>query len=366
MEGGTSGLSSLEIHASLEVMARYLLLPMVDSRRRQGARRNLAQAARAFAEVATPPPAEAVERTDESSGDDLAVTPWPAVARTLGEAMCQPQSRRALTTRILQQVGGAGHGQILLHHLLDADLHVRRKLLPHMQMFIRAFAQDPGTERGAVIPQLRPLLRASPGAIDNFLSGIPLSSADTPHAGIRGVMARGQGVAVPTIDSAAHRSPFAVAGDACVAAARMMLTAETDMEYGWSHCLTLSEAAWGFVDRGDDTGAIVAMSYVTGFVSALGFPGWPLAPAATTQATGIAAFRRALASASPEDAVGICLGGLEERDAAWGEVVSRASTMEDAHLVKYTYAALKSASRRPEAEAIFLAAATRLLAQWLA
>ena len=40
--------------------------------------------------------------------------------------------------------------------------------------------------------------------------------------------------------------------------------------------------------------------------------------------------------------------------------------MEDAHLVKYVYAALKSASRKPEAEAIFLAAATRLLARWLA
>ena len=154
MEGGTSGLSSLEIHAPLEVMARYLLLPLVDARRRESARRNLAKAARDFAAVATPPAAGVDETADRIGGDDWAVAPWPAVGRSLGEALGQPQSRRALATRIVQQVGGAGHGQILLHHLLDADLHVRRLLLPHMQMFIRAFCEEPSTEGGAVIPQL--------------------------------------------------------------------------------------------------------------------------------------------------------------------------------------------------------------------
>ena len=370
MEGGTAGLSSLEIHASLEVMTRYLLLPYVDSRRRPYARRNLAKAAWDFADVATPPASGADDIADRVSDEDLAVAPWPTVGRVLDEALCQPRSRNALTTRILEQVGGAGHGQILLHHVLDSDLHVRRKLLPHMQMFIRAFCEDPSTEGGAVIPQLRPLLRASPDAIDDFLSAIPRSTVDTPHTGIRGVMARGQGVEIAEIDSTAgrtSRTPFDAAGTACIAAARMMLTAETDLEYGWSHCLTLSEAAWGFVDHGEDAGAIVALSYVTGFVAALGFPGWPsLASAASTQTTGVAAFRQALASPSPEDAVAICLGA--ERSfamEAWGEIVSQASTLEDAHLVKYVYACLKCASRKPEAEPVFLASATRLLARWL-
>ena len=369
MEGGTSGLSSLEIHAPLEVMARYLLSPYVDSPRRRCARRNLAKAARDFADVATPP-ASADELTNRFGDEDLAVAPWQTVGHVLDEALCQPQSRNALTTRILQQVGGAGHGQILLHHVLDADPHVRAKLLPHVQMFVRAFCEDPSTEGGAVIPQLRPMLRASPDAIDEFLGGIPQSTADTPHTGIRGVMARGQGVEVAEIDSTAgrtSRTPFDAAGTACIAAARMMLTAETDMEYGWSHCLTLSEAAWGFVDRGEDAGAIVALSYVTGFVAALGFPGWPsLASAASTQTTGVAAFRQALASPSPEDAVAICLSAQETfAMEAWGEIISQASTLEDAHLVKYVYACLKCASRKPEAEPIFLAAATRLLARWL-
>ena len=368
MEGGTTGLSSLEIHAALEVMARYLLLPYVDSRRRPYARRNLAKAARDFAEVATPPPVSNVADgiTNRFGDEDLEVAPWPTVGRVLDGALCQPRSRNALTTRILRQVGGAGHGQILLHHVLDADLHMRAKLLTHMQMFFRAFCEDPSTEGGAVIPQLRPMLRANPDAIDDFLSAIPRSTAETPHTGIRGVMARGQGVEIAEIDSAASRTSFDAAGTACIAAARMMLTAETDMEYGWSHCLTLSEAAWGFVDRGEDAGAIVALSYVTGFVAALGFPGWPsLAPSAA-QTTGIAVLRQALASPSPEDAVAICLGAGETfAMEAWGEVVSQASTLEDAHLVKYVYACLKCASRKPEAEPVFLAAATRLLARWL-
>ena len=368
MEGGTSGLSSLEIHAPLEVMARYQLLPLVDAERRAAARRNLAKAAWDFAEVAVPPVSEADECADEIGGEDLAVASWSAVAGSLGEAMFQPHSRGALAERICEQVGGAGHGQILLHHMLDADLHVQRKLLPHMQMFVRAFRDDSSTEGGAVIPQLRPLLQASSDAIDEFLSGIPRSTMETPHTGIRGVMARGQAVEVAEVGSASHRTPFEAAGTACVGAARMMLTAETDMEYGWSHCLTLSDAAWGFVGRGNDAGAIVALSYVTGFVSALGFPGWPApAPSASTQATGIAAFPRALSSTSPEDAVAIGLGASEELAmVAWGEIVSRASAMADAHLVNYVHSALRCASRKPEAEQIFLAAATRLLARWLA
>lgn len=55
MESGTVGQSSLEIHAALEVMARYALLPRVDAARRPGARRHMARAARDFAAVAVPP-----------------------------------------------------------------------------------------------------------------------------------------------------------------------------------------------------------------------------------------------------------------------------------------------------------------------
>ena len=369
MESGTSGLSSLEIHAPLEVMARYSLLPLVDAPRRPSARRNIAKAAQDFANVAQPPVSEADETPDFTDADDWTDAPWPTVGRSLGEAIRRPRHLRALAERVLQQVGGAGHGQILLHHILDADPHVRRKLLPHMQMFVRAFGEDQSTAGGAVIPQVRPLLRASSGAIDKFLGGIPRSSVDTPHTGIRGVMARGQGVEVAEVGDSADGTPLGAAGTACVAAARMMLTAKTDMEYGWSHCLTLSESAWGFADRGDeDVGAVVALSYVAGFVSALGFPGWSsLVPDASTSATGIGAFRQALASASPEDAVAICLGASEEAAReAWGEVISQASGLEDAHLVKYVHSCFRSAARKPETERVFLAAATRLLARWLA
>ena len=111
----------------------------------------------------------------------------------------------------------------------------------------------------------------------------------------------------------------------------------------------------------------MALSYVTGFVSALGFPGWPSSvPHRLNASRGIAALQQALASASPEDAVAICLGASEDiAMQAWGEVVSQASDMKDAHLVKYVHAALRCATRKPEAEPIFLAAATRLLARWL-
>ena len=72
------------------------------------------------------------------------------------------------------------------------------------------------------------------------------------------------------------------------------------------------------------------------------------------------------ASATPADAAHLCLGASEPfARQAWGEVVSKAIDMEDAHLVKYVHSCLRSASRKPAAEPIFLAAATRLLARWL-
>lgn len=281
-----------------------------------------------------------------------------------------PAAGFAVAGRVLQQVGGAGHGQILLRHVLDADPHVRRKLLPHLQLFIGAFGEDDDTAQGAVIPQLRPLLAASSSAVDEFLGGIPRSTVATQHTGIRGVMAHGQGVAVADMGDAAGSAPGDVAGMACVVAARLMLTAQTELEYGWSHCLTLPEAAWTFAHGGEvdeELAALVALSYVVGFIAALGFPGWPSLPTAgSTPATKIDSFRQALASPTPTDAVPICLGATEPfARQAWGEVVSMASEMEDAHLVKYVHSCLRSASRKPAAEPIFLAAATRLLARWL-
>lgn len=106
MESGTSGLSSLEIHASLEVMARYLLLPLVDSRRREGARRYLAAAARDFADVAVPAIGQADDPTDRVGGDDLGGCAMAGDWSQLAAAMCQLESRlnrQALTTRVLQQ-----------------------------------------------------------------------------------------------------------------------------------------------------------------------------------------------------------------------------------------------------------------------
>lgn len=371
MEGGTTGFSSLELHAPLEVMARYALLPLVDVPRREGARRNIAKAARSFAEVAVPAAGEFNAPADGAGGGDLAHAPWPTIASGLSRALGRPQTLQALAMRVVQQIGGAGHGQILLRHLLTADPHLARKLLPHMRLFLRAYCEDPTTEQGAVIPQLRSLLRQSAAAIDEFLSGIARESEAAPHAGIRGMVARGQRVAAPPAGDSGDGGPFEAAATACVAAARMMLTAETELEYGWSHCLTLAEAAWGFVDSGDegDVAATVALSYVVSFVAGLGFPGWPSLPRPNAAPTRIAALRQALGSASPEDAVAVCLGASDAEDfrvQAWREVAAAASGFEDAHLVKYVHACWRSGARHPAAERVFLAAATRLLARWLA
>ena len=91
MEGGTVGQSSLEIHAALEVMARYSLLPRVDAARRPGARRHMVRAARDFAAVAVAPAADAGARQDGAGMDALEVAPWPDVGRCMGETMRRPR-----------------------------------------------------------------------------------------------------------------------------------------------------------------------------------------------------------------------------------------------------------------------------------
>ena len=72
-------------------------------------------------------------------------------------------------------------------------------------------------------------------------------------------------------------------------AARFMLLETDEMEYGWSHCLTLPEAACTLAEhapsaRGAERAVVVAISYVAAFVSALrsGTPLPPLEDAART------------------------------------------------------------------------------------
>jgi hypothetical protein len=149
-------------------------------------------------------------------------------------------------------------------------------------------------------------------------------------------------------------------------AAWSMLEEPTDhAAYGWSHCLTLPQAALGIAGAlADPSDAVaVAATYVLGFRSIDGSvsidPSWAPEP------LGARRDRREALTASPAEAASaIWHARRDELPLLVAHVVAAAAAHEDAHLAKYTLACLDAAADDPAAERLFLAAAAFLNAWW--
>ena len=159
-------------------------------------------------------------------------------------------------------------------------------------------------------------------------------------------------------------TPDAAARVLLRAAARAMLLADPDhAPYGWSHCLTLPQAALGIAEHGVDPqlAVDVAGTYVVGFLAALASEPLPgvveLPDPGGSFVDAVAAGRSAAAGwvlHAPAGALG----------PTWTEIVTRAGAHRDAHLVKYTLACLDAAHADPGAGRLFQSAAASLLAHW--
>ena len=375
---GTSGRSSFELHTPLELMARYRLLPWVEGEHRHTARVQMLATALDFRRVAEPFPATlgpSVARASVSVDAlwrDIAAalrTPRPDDLQTVA---------RQLGDRILANVGGAGHGHLLLAFAREADGWACERLVLHLRSFVEWFASDEATDGAALLEDLQPLAAAKRVEdVAGFLAAVPKNSAESEHGGIRGIVDRARQTGFDcqvTTDTYARPLPRCVA--ALEAAARFMLLEDDELEYGWSHCLTLPEAACTLAENATEGGAelptAVAVSYVAAFVSALrsGAPLPPLAdggaprmkePAATTQELRDALTGNDALHAAP--AVALRLSEAEATS-AWTLICSLSSVRPDAHLVKYAFACLRCANRSQHPR-LFLAAAAKLLAAWL-
>ena len=147
-------------------------------------------------------------------------------------------------------------------------------------------------------------------------------------------------------------------------AARAMLQDDPGhAPYGWSHCLTMPQAALGIANFSPDPGIAIAVAatYVLGFRASLGSvildPDW--APDPTKLPLD------ELLDAPPGGAAATAghTPPTQRRD-LWRDLATHAGAHEDAHVAKYTLACLDACRGDPEWTHLYIAAATFLNAWW--
>jgi hypothetical protein len=137
----------------------------------------------------------------------------------------------------------------------------------------------------------------------------------------------------------------------------------THAPYGWTHCLTLAQAAARMAATAKDPrrAVAVAATHVVGFRAALS--NTPVTDGYEPEPVGIDV-RDAL-DASPQIAAAAVHHAPPSAVAAiTTELASRAALHHDAHVAKYTLACFDAAHADPEHARLFLAAAAFLHGWW--
>lgn len=165
----------------------------------------------------------------------------------------------------------------------------------------------------------------------------------------------------PTISSAARLSIDEARQQLLRIAAMSMLQDDpAHAPYGWSHCLTMPQAALTVAPHTTDfrRAIAIAATYVLGFRAtlsriALDLDWQPPRPRVV----------RRLLETDVDDAVSLAWH-TEQPDRIERELATYAATHHDAHLVKYTLACFSAAAEDPAAAGLYRAAATRLALWW--
>jgi hypothetical protein len=367
---------SFILHAPLELAARAALLPFVEPAARDLARVRLLTLTAGFDRWGPPvgdPPATEYASIDDATTRLVAsltngeLDDVDAAAAWLGRHADGRQLRRVLTDPVLPHLGAAAHGPIFLYHL--PRVAPRRELTGELA---RGLLRELGRYADWQLhwidePADREATTTSVAAAFDAVASTPLIH-EPPETFIFPLMSfvDGKGIAAEQLAPLDGVSPAdrVDAGRAVlrVAAWSMLLEDDTYAPYGWSHCLTMPQAALGVAaDATDPLVALrVAATYVVGFRSALADH-----PIGTTppEDPGVS-WRHALDDDRATAAAAVWHAPVDERGAVVSELASRASIQHDAHLVKYTLACIDAAADDPRHAALFLAAAASLSAHW--
>ena len=362
---------SFILHAPLEVLARAALLPWVAPEGRAIARLRLVAVATQFeaqpAMVAAAPSAS--EQSPEHAASALVAALSSADLEATDQAaldLAASASGAALThligDAVLPSLAAAGHAPIFLYQL--PRVSPRGDAPP---VLLRPLARELGR-----FPQLqlewvqdRPTTGGSAAALADALASLPQLGVPG-NTFIYPLMHQVDEQVAPelmrpalggvTVDDA---RPIILRS----AARAMVMGPAEHAPYGWSHCLTMSQAALEIAPglKDPSLGIAVAASNVVGFLA--GLADAPIPRTVELDAPG-GSFAAAVAGGMTTAAGYAFLAGDDELAAIRTDIVTAACARHDAHLVKYTLACLDAMAADPPAARLYLAAAATLLAYW--
>ncbi len=363
---------SFVLHAPLELMARSALLPYVDDAGRRRARLRIASLAAVY--QASGPPLAAPAPRDFASLDDAATALVDGIdledldgvdtaAAWLGLRLRPDQLVAVLADHTIDRLSAAGHGNIYLQLLArNQPRGLPQQMLRHpaRQLAIRS------KRRIGLPPTHLSADQALPACLVESLTRVPVVGPPS-QPGIAAIVEHAQhhDVLSGLLDAdgtfiAPETQPF----ELLRFAAHAMLQGPLDAAaYGWTHCLTLAQAALMVAPACTNPAqaVYVAMTYLASHWATLGqgtldLDGLVPDPADTDL--------DALLSASPQQAAA----------AAWhasghGDIVTRLATSaacaHDAHRAKYTLACLDAAAADRASAPLYLAAGAYLNAWWV-
>jgi len=364
-----AALDSFTLHAPLEVMARWRLMPLVPVADQPLALLQMlvtaVLAARGKPEAAAP-----------------ATSPGPMVMADLAQALDAGDvpATTVLTDRLLNDMGPLRLATPMLCHQLADVVIDRMGASAHvpigLQLLLRLHAQSPA-DADLARPMLQPLLvdlartperrvvwpeadaeSRSTSAPSTTLISQLAALQSVPHPAQAGIWPMVQqtltdGAHLPWLP-AVQAAPHAALADACRVAAWSMLQEPLDeVRYGWTHALTLPQAWWTLSpedhdapDRPDQPDGAMKPS------------AWPQARLGVLH---LAAMRRVIGSLplNPDAPV-------QESAPSFATLAREACIRADAHGVKYVLACMDAAQASPVDALLYRAAASRLMADWQA
>lgn len=354
--------TSFVIHAPLELIARARLLAHAPPAARPMARRRIAQIATLYAAAGPEtdpqngeyPDADAaraallaaVEAADTESAD--------AAAGFLAQRVPSGALVAQVADAVIPRLGLAAHAPILLAGALTSA--EGRSALPRLlRAPLRSLALDGGSRLTWQVEADRPA-----GGKDLFEILRDPPRVKSPSTSIKPTMlaVEADGLAERLLGRATAEMSLPQAEQALlrIAAWSMLEDDPAHAPYGWSHALTLPQAALTVarVAKNQRAAIRVAATHVLAFRATLG--SGPLKmrppPSGPSPATG-----------SPAEAAAAAWRD-GDRIATMSRLAARASTHHDAHLAKYTLACFDAAESDPDAAPLFLAAAAYLGAWW--
>ncbi len=362
---------SFILHAPLELLARAALLPRVPARGKELARLRLVALLAQFESAVPasigliPEPTEPIAAADAlcAALADADLEATDQAAWRLAVSAPATSFAELLGAAVLPALAAAGHAPIFLFQYpriaprAEATAGLLRPLARELARYpqLRVDWVDDRPGGNGSIEALADALRSVPQM------GIPGSTFIFPLMH----QVDSAGVAAELLGpSLAGLTPAAAAQGLLRCSARAMLLADPDhMPYGWTHCLTMTQAALGIASSipNPQLAVDIAGTYVVGFLAALA--GAPVPDRVELPDPG-GTFAEAI-GAGRETAAGRVLHASDQEFAAMRtEIVMHATGAHDAHIVKYVLACLDAAAADPGAERLYLAGAAALLAHW--